>query len=66
MCDRVGRNAYVRKRTNTMETTTGEIRLERRNNKGDAFGTGDKLVYKLKNTMFQKKAGKKLIWESPE
>ena len=49
-----------------METTTGEIRLERRNNKGDAFGTGDKLVYKLKNTMFQKKAGKKLIWESPE
>ena len=49
-----------------METATGKIGLELRNERGDTLvelATSRK--YKNLNTMFQKKAGRRWTWKSP-
>ena len=57
-------NAQIRKRTNPMETATDTIGFELRNERGGIlveWATSRK--YKIMNTTFQKKAGRR--WKSP-
>ena len=60
-------NAQTGKRTNPMETATGKLGLGLRNERGDTlveWATSRK--YKIKNTMFQKKARGRWSWKSPK
>ena len=57
-------NAQIGKRTNPMETATGKCGLELRNERGDTmveWATPGK--YKIMNTVFQKKAGRRWMWK---
>ena len=58
-------SAQVGKRTHPMETATGKFVLELRNERSDTlveWATPRK--YKIMNTMFQKKAGRRWTWKS--
>ena len=53
-------------RTNPMETATGRFGLELRNERGDTLAEwAISRKYKIVNTMFQTKAGKRWTWKSP-
>ena len=59
-------NTQIGKRTNSVETATANDGLELRNERGDPlveWATSRK--YKIMNTMFQKKAGRRWTWKSP-
>ena len=58
-------NAQVGKRTNPMEMATDQFGLELRNERGDTlveWATSRK--YNIMNTMFQKRAGRRLVWKN--
>ena len=60
-------NAHIGKRTNLMETATGKCGLGLRNERGDTlveWATSRK--YRIMNTMFQKKAGRRWTWKTPK
>ena len=60
-------NAKVRGQTNTPERATGCIGLGQRNERGDTlveWATSNNS--KIMNTQFQKKAGRRWIWRSPD
>ena len=59
-------NTQIGKRANPMERATGKFGLGLRNEIGDTlveWATSRK--YKIMNTMFQKKAGRRWTWKSP-
>ena len=59
-------NAQIGKRTNPMETATGKFGLGLRNERGDTLVEWATLrEYTIMNTMFQKKAGSRWTWKSP-
>ena len=54
------------KRTNRMETARGKFGLELKNEREDTLVEWvSSRKYKIMNTMFQKKAGTRWTWESP-
>ena len=60
-------SAQIGKRTNSMETAMGKFGLELRHERGDTLverATSRK--YKIMNTMFHKKAGRRWTWKSPK
>ena len=59
-------SAQIGKRTNPMETATGKFDLELRNERGDTLVEwATPWKYKIMNTMFRKKAGRRWTWKSP-
>ena len=59
-------NVQIGKRASPVETAMGKFGRELRNERGDTlveWATSRK--YKIMNTMFQKKAGRRLTWRSP-
>ena len=59
-------SAQIGKRKSPMETATGKFGLELKNERGDTlveWATSRK--YKIMNTTFQKKAGRRWTWNSP-
>ena len=59
-------NAQIGKRTNPIETATGIFGLELRNERGDTLVEWATLrMYKIMNTMFQKKA-ERMDMEKPK
>ena len=59
-------NTQTGKRTNSMETAMGKFGLGLRNERGDTLiEWATSIKYKIMNTMFQKKAGRRWTWKSP-
>ena len=56
-------NGQMGKRTNPMETATCKLGLGFRNERGDTLATSRK--YKIMNTMFHKKSGRRWTCKSP-
>ena len=58
-------NAQIGKRTKPMETATGKRGIGLRNERGDTLGGwATSRKYKIMNTMFQKKVGRRWTWKS--
>ena len=55
-----------RQRTNLIETTTDKFGVKLRNQRDDTLvESATSRKYKIMNTMFQKKAGRRWTWKSP-
>ena len=60
-------NDQIAKRTNPMETATGKFGHELSNERGDTLiEWATSRQYKIMNTMFQKKAGRRWMWKRPK
>ena len=59
-------NAQIGERTNPMETAMGKFGFKLGNERGNTLVEwATSIQYKIMNTMFQKKAGKRWTWKSP-